>query len=343
MNRDRLSTRPGAGTVRLDCSPLFAGLLHSGIRHWLKRWRLATLGALFIAVGSMAQSPHGPSMKMDCAQCHSPENWTSIPQVIPFNHDSSAFPLTGTHQRTECRSCHPTLVFSEAPTECSSCHNDVHSMSLGNDCARCHTSTNWMVDAIPELHEQNGFALIGAHGALSCVDCHKAEDPLRFDRIGNDCISCHLNDFNATTDPNHVTAGFPTDCAMCHDESSWNNATFDHNTTGFPLMGAHTNVNCLECHSQRVRRNADQLRRLPPHRLQRDHRSEPRHRPVLHRLRHLSQRDGVAAFHLRSQLDGLPAHRLAHERRLLAVPRERVCRNAHELRCVPHDGLQRHH
>ncbi len=93
-----------------------------------------------------------------------------------------------------------------------------------------------MVNGIPELHEQNGFPLIGAHGALSCVDCHMAENPLRFDRIGNDCVSCHQEDYAKTTDPNHVTAGFPTNCVMCHDESSWNNATFDHNTTSFPLQ-----------------------------------------------------------------------------------------------------------
>ncbi|MBK8499925.1 MAG: hypothetical protein IPL52_14175 [Flavobacteriales bacterium] len=80
---------------------------------------------------------------------------------------------------------------------------------------------------------------------MNCNQCHAAG----YANTPNTCEACHLTDYNATTDPNHVTAGFPTDCAMCHDEGSWGNATFDHNTTSFPLTGMHVNVNCIECHA----------------------------------------------------------------------------------------------
>ncbi|MFN3875486.1 MAG: hypothetical protein ACK4L7_06205, partial [Flavobacteriales bacterium] len=35
----------------------------------------------------------------------------------------------------------------------------------------------------------------------------------------------------------------------CHDETSWGNATFNHNNTAFPLHGAHTQASCIECHA----------------------------------------------------------------------------------------------
>jgi predicted CXXCH cytochrome family protein len=44
--------------------------------------------------------------------------------------------------------------------------------------------------------------------------------------------------FHGTTNPNHVAAGFPTDCSICHSTTNWTTSTFNHNTTAFPLTGA---------------------------------------------------------------------------------------------------------
>ena len=57
-------------------------------------------------------------------------------------------------------------------------------------------------------------------------------------------MSCHLKDYQGTTDPNHVAAGFPQDCQLCHTTTQWLGAKFDHNTTKFPLTGAHATVTC---------------------------------------------------------------------------------------------------
>jgi hypothetical protein len=62
-------------------------------------------------------------------------------------------------------------------------------------------------------------------------------------------VSCHLTDFNKTTNPNHASAGFPQDCTLCHTTSTWSNATFDHSKTRFPLTGAHANQQCSACHA----------------------------------------------------------------------------------------------
>jgi len=65
------------------------------------------------------------------------------------------------------------------------------------------------------------------------------------------CVTCHLKDYQGTTNPNHVASNFPQGCDQCHNTSSWQNATFNHNSTGFPLTGSHTVPprQCTDCHA----------------------------------------------------------------------------------------------
>jgi nitrate/TMAO reductase-like tetraheme cytochrome c subunit len=39
------------------------------------------------------------------------------------------------------------------------------------------------------------------------------------------------------------------DCRNCHETSSYEISDFDHETSRFPLEGAHAQVPCGECHS----------------------------------------------------------------------------------------------
>ncbi|MCB9350832.1 MAG: hypothetical protein H6573_25485 [Lewinellaceae bacterium] len=196
-----------------------------------------------------SQSPHGAGFKGNCADCHSSFSWEIDADTLSFNHDTTAFSLAGQHTRVDCRDCHQTLVFPEASPECISCHTDMHRTTVGSDCARCHTSENWLVDNITELHQENGFPLLGAHAVLSCNDCHVSESALEFNRIGNDCINCHLNDFNATTNPNHQNAGFAVNCEECHrvDGFDWSSDNIDH--AFFPLTRGHEVEDCASCHT----------------------------------------------------------------------------------------------
>jgi len=41
-----------------------------------------------------------------------------------------------------------------------------------------------------------------------------------------------------------------THCAACHDVVGWDKVRFNHDPTGFPLRGAHTNVTCGACHAR---------------------------------------------------------------------------------------------
>ncbi|MBL0128506.1 MAG: hypothetical protein IPP83_13860 [Flavobacteriales bacterium] len=215
----------------------------------MPRWSVF-LGVVLLVLKMSAQSPHGEAFKIDCSACHLPDSWTAMKDPLGFSHDSTAMPLIGVHARIDCRSCHTSIRFDVKPaSDCIACHADVHAMTVGNDCARCHTPQTWLVDEIPELHEQNGFPLIGAHGNLSCVDCHSADNTLAFARLGNDCINCHRADFMATQSPNHTGSGFSTNCDECHDPmgTGWSTAFSNHDF--FPLTGGHTIQDCAQCHT----------------------------------------------------------------------------------------------
>jgi len=220
------------------------------VRYWsMPRWSVF-LGVVLLVLKMSAQSPHGEAFKIDCSACHVPDSWTAMKDPLGFSHDSTAMPLIGVHARIDCRSCHASIRFDVKPaSDCIACHADVHAMTVGNDCARCHTPQTWLVDEIPELHEQNGFPLIGAHGNLSCVDCHSADNTLAFARLGNECINCHRADYMATRSPNHTGAGFSTNCDECHDPmgTGWSTAFANHDF--FPLTGGHTIQDCAQCHT----------------------------------------------------------------------------------------------
>ncbi|MCB9344642.1 MAG: hypothetical protein H6576_13145 [Lewinellaceae bacterium] len=230
--------------------------------------------ALFLgfAIPLLSQSPHGSELKIDCAACHNSSSWeisaaywqsydpykpgisktTGMPwgpDTLRFNHDKTEFALKGQHALVDCRACHQTLIFSEAPSDCATCHQDMHQQTLGNDCARCHNTDKWLVDNITDLHQQNGFPLTGVHTALDCNQCHINASGLQFERIGNDCINCHRQDYAATTNPNHQQAGFSTDCQECHDLSNpgWGTDKVSHDF--FPLTKGHEISDCKQCHT----------------------------------------------------------------------------------------------
>jgi hypothetical protein len=111
------------------------------------------------------------------------------------------------------------------------------------DCALCHAATAWRPAAFD--HSRTRFPLTGAHTTVSCSTCHASG---QYAGLPAACVSCHLKQYNATTSPNHVSAGFPPDCQTCHTTTQWPGATFDHNKTRFLLTGAHTKAQCESCH-----------------------------------------------------------------------------------------------
>ena len=94
----------------------------------------------------------------------------------------------------------------------------------------------------------------------------------RYERFGNvdagtpnQCVDCHLSEYNNTTDPDHQLIGISTDCKDCHNANSWLGANFKHtgitngcvnchqadydNTTNPNHLSAGFPTSCESCHS----------------------------------------------------------------------------------------------
>ena len=212
-------------------------------------YRLSLIIILLLPlVKGIAQNPHGEDFAVDCRRCHSAEAWTIKIDTFVFNHDTTAFPLSGQHNFVNCISCHTELKFNGTPTQCIDCHLDIHNQTVGDDCIRCHNTENWLVDNIFELHEDNGFPLLGGHDNVSCIDCHISDTHLQFNRLGNNCIDCHLEDYQLAESPNHVQEGFSTNCIDCHDVAGEDWSTEFINHSFFPLTEGHDIRDCKACH-----------------------------------------------------------------------------------------------
>lgn len=210
---------------------------------------IVVLAFVFISARLMTPSPHGDKLKISCDVCHSAKGWKLDREIYSFDHSTTALPLTGKHKLTNCRLCHPTLVFSDAKPACADCHTDLHEQTVGPDCARCHTTDYWIVNNITEIHQRSRFPLLGPHVMADCSGCHKSSSLLRFDPLGIECFDCHQDDYNATTQPNHIQGGYSKNCLECHSINSltWTSSGIDHSF--FPLSAGHAINDCSRCHT----------------------------------------------------------------------------------------------
>jgi hypothetical protein len=210
---------------------------------------LLILSAILVLQNRNADHPHGPGFKVSCNVCHSPKGWHLDKEIYSFDHNATKLPLVGQHNEVDCRQCHSSLIFRDAKTECRDCHNDVHQATVGQECSRCHSPASWLVSNITELHLLSRFPLLGAHWVADCKDCHKSESLVRFDVLGVNCIDCHRENYEATTQPDHIQAGFSESCINCHSINAfqWGGAGFNHGF--FPLTGGHSQTACADCHT----------------------------------------------------------------------------------------------
>jgi NMD protein affecting ribosome stability and mRNA decay len=187
-----------------------------------------------------------------CQQCHNTTDWGNA----TFNHASTGWPLTGSHISTPCLQCHVNGNYNltSANTACVSCHlkdyqatNDPNHVQAGfpQTCQQCHNTTDWGGGSFN--HASTGWVLTGFHATVSCQQCH-TNNNYKLTSSNTQCASCHMTDFNATNNPPHPAAGFPSDCSVCHSTSSWLGATFNHASTGWPLTGFHATIQCSQCH-----------------------------------------------------------------------------------------------
>jgi thioredoxin reductase/Pyruvate/2-oxoacid:ferredoxin oxidoreductase delta subunit len=186
---------------------------------------------------------------LTCQACHSTAAW----EPASFDHALTGFPLTGEHRSIACADCH-TSGYAGTPRNCVSCHRDDYDRTRDPNhaaggfptaCQNCHSTSGW--DEAAFDHASSSFPLTGAHTSVACADCHTSG----YSGTPRDCVACHRADYQATRDPNHSVAGFPTTCQTCHSTRSWDAASFDHDGQWFPIYsGTHRGTwsSCSTCH-----------------------------------------------------------------------------------------------
>jgi hypothetical protein len=152
---------------------------------------------------------HKGQLGKKCDSCHNEKRW----QDAPFDHNKSRYPLTGSHAKVECKKCHLTPAFRDAPSTCRACHekDDKHKGRFGAKCESCHYTGTWKSWDFD--HGTTRFALDGGHKKVACDDCHKAS-PDGSAKLGRTCIACHAKD-------DVHDGGFSAQCERCHVASDW--------------------------------------------------------------------------------------------------------------------------
>lgn len=174
-----------------------------------------------------------------CLNCHDGLDTYGV----SFDHSSANFILEGWHELADCGACHVGAInlemMQQTPSQCYDCHleDDIHQQRLGVDCGQCHSAAGWE-DATLD-HARTGFPLEASHAELACETCHVDR---QWVGLPNTCAGCHLAE-----DAHNGRYG--TDCGACHRPTIWEDATFDHNLSNFPLTGAHVNLACESCHA----------------------------------------------------------------------------------------------
>ncbi len=190
-----------------------------------------------------ADDEHAGGLGTECGDCHRPTDW----QETDFDHlEHTGFGLIGGHADVRCLGCHVGYRYENTPSDCHACHadDDAHDGVNGQDCAFCHTVRSWQ-ELIFDHAVETGFALLGRHAEIGCMDCHTSTS--FDDALQPECSACHRDD--------DVHEGINGDaCGDCHTPVAWTDTSFDHGRqTDFPLRGAHAEAACQACHEQPAR------------------------------------------------------------------------------------------
>ena len=158
----------------------------------------------------------------------------------------------------ECSKCHSPFERQAQDSRCVACHEKIgadlahhtgfHGKAPGVAKARCrdchgeHEGREADIVGLDRAafdHGQTDYPLHGAHARLACDSCHR--EGVAFRDAPGACVDCHRSD-----DAHAGKLG--TDCAHCHEEAAWKQASFDHDRTKFPLRGEHRKAECGLCH-----------------------------------------------------------------------------------------------
>jgi hypothetical protein len=143
-------------------------------------------------------------------------------------------------------------VYRGTPRDCVACHRTQYDRTTSPNhvaagfstaCETCHRPTDTSFRGV-QFNHNAVFALAGRHALAACTSCHVNNV---FRGTARDCVGCHLTQYQRTTSPSHVAAGFPTTCESCHrnSDTSWTQGTFNHR---FPITSGPHRTSCSTCH-----------------------------------------------------------------------------------------------
>jgi hypothetical protein len=226
-----------------------------------------------------ADDPHNGqfrarSDKGECASCHNEKGWKPSTFTVAA-HQKIDYKLVGKHESVTCEKCHTVAKkvtqYRLPHGACKDCHADAHAKQFAgapnfDRCENCHNEQGFHPSTfLFSQHQKSRFPLSGSHGAITCDECHKplaslqttlpAKPPAQFHWDNLSCTGCHEDPHQGQLENGSTArAGKPGwSCADCHTDTTWAVETkarrkFDHSTTAFPLVAAHTLVRCGECH-----------------------------------------------------------------------------------------------
>ena len=205
---------------------------------------------------------HRNQVVKNCLKCHEMDAWKPAPK---FDHNKTAFSLSGKHRNVDCQKCHRLkrdkplgkdreyLQFKIARFQnCVDCHQDFHRGQLGLRCQKCHTTDSWKKYKRTNFnHNLTAFRLDGKHQNVACEKCHKNRRTWRIEKY-DQCSSCHVNYHRGQLTRRKKNS----DCSHCHTVKGFTPSTYsltDHEKSSFPLKGAHRAVPCIFCHKKLYR------------------------------------------------------------------------------------------
>lgn len=155
-----------------------------------------------------------------CEKCHAVTGF--IPVLLDVKaHETTHFPLEGSHRTVQCKSCHKSdqrlMAKVPAPVKADQARRG---RQLLVSQARIRMPDVVTLDAQ------------GKPQSADCDICH--DDP-------------HLGQFQKETEPPDPRAG-KKNCAECHTTSAFTQTQFNHDNSRFPRTGKHKDAPCASCH-----------------------------------------------------------------------------------------------
>ncbi len=229
-------------------------------------------GIEFDTCASCHSDPHRGEFKKACVSCHTTSGWKNLQQGFDFDHSKTKYALVGKHAPLACTACHVKDDFKkEIPfAACKDCHSpDPHKGQFADrpqkgECAECHTVDGWKPSLFTaKEHNTTQYPLKGKHTQVQCLECHvpAGKDALYRVKFAT-CSDCHKD----RHDNQFATAPYNNRCESCHTVQDWHRTSYSiakHDSSRFPLVGAHAAVPCSDCHKAGMGGRTDRI--LPFH------------------------------------------------------------------------------